>query len=317
MATYTKLSRDDAEAIARAHGLGAVERVEGVLAGSVNSNYLLRAGRQVFVRIYEAQDAAGVAFEWALLEHLADRGLAVPRRIRGPAPGEVRVQSKPTAVFERVGGHEVCQAMVDSPRVAAIGRWLASAHLATRDFELASDGRFGMQDVRRLLDEICALDRPELREATVVLQATLDEVRAHWPEDLPAGVVHGDLFRDNVRWRDLPPGEPPAIECVLDWESAARDAWVYDLAVTLLAWCCGDRLDGGLIQAMLSGYESVRPLTDPEREALPLALRSAAARFTVTRIVDFHLRESADQVKKDWRRFYQRLREVPGLALPF
>lgn len=279
--------------------------LEGVPAGSVNSNFLVdTTARRVFVRIYEEQEADGVAFEWALLDRLRAAGLPVPVRIAGPDPGVLRVAGKPTAVFELAGGHELCQRAVTPARARAIGALVARCHLAVRGLDLARCGRFTRADVRRRLEGVAALERPELREAVAVLRSTLDRLDAEWPPDLPGGVVHGDLFRDNVRWI----GDEVAV--VLDWESAADEAFVYDLAVTILAWCFGDELEPALVDAMRAGYESVRPLAPVEAAALPLALRAAATRFTVTRITDYHLRAGSAQVTKDWRRFYRRLLSV-------
>jgi len=312
VAIYTPLSLEDADRITRSHSLGGALEVTGILAGSVNSNYFVTSeSRQVFVRIYEEQDVEGVRFEWALLTHLREAGLPVPERVSGAEAGAVRVDGKPTAVFELVGGHEVCQKMVNPSRAHAVGAVMARTHVAVGSFGLSGEGRFGRADVRRRLEGIAKLGRPELSEAVATLEASLDHVDAKWPETLPSGVIHGDLFRDNVRWVD--DADPSKIACVLDWESAEPEAFVYDLAVSILAWCYGDRLERDCLDAMVAGYESVRPMGDAERAALPLALQAAAARFTVTRITDFHLRESGDQVKKDWRRFYERLLAVQRL----
>ncbi|MCA9605547.1 MAG: homoserine kinase [Myxococcales bacterium] len=307
MAIYTELPLGDAERLARAHGLGAALRVVGVPAGSVNSNFLVDTeARRVFVRIYEEQDVDGVALEWALLDHLRAGGLPVPTRVAGPDPGEIRVAGKPTAVFEVVGGEEVCQRMVDPARARAVGALLARSHAIGASFPHRRAGRFTRADVRRRLEGVATLDRPELREAVAVLFGTLDRLDAEWPSGLPSGVVHGDLFRDNVRW------EGDRVTCVLDWESAADDAYVYDLAVTTLAWCYGDGLDQALVTAMRAGHEAERALSPLEVTALPLALQAAATRFTVTRITDYHLRAEGAQVTKDWRRFYGRLLAVSG-----
>ncbi|HBQ14869.1 MAG TPA: homoserine kinase [Myxococcales bacterium] len=305
VAVYTPLPLRDADRLTRAHGLGQARAVEGVLAGSVNSNFFVEAERRVFARIYEEQERDGVAYEWALLSHLEAAGVPVPRRVRGPsdpAPGELRVAGKPTALFEVLGGEEVCQRMVTEARAEAVGRLLARCHAAARDFPERREGRFTLGDVRRRLEaEIAPLERPELREAVTLLRATLDEVDAAWDPGLPGGVIHGDLFRDNLRW------EGDAVVGVLDWESASDGLWVYDLAVTQLAWCYGDALSEPLLRAMERGYASVRPLEPAERRFLRIARLAAAARFTVTRITDYHLREGSEQVKKDWRRFRDRL----------
>lgn len=308
VAVYTPLPHEEADRIARAHGLGAARRVRGVIAGSVNSNYFVETDRRrVFVRIYEDQEVEGVAYEWALLTHLLERGLPVPQRVEGPAPGELRVAGKPVAAFEVLEGDEVCQAMVDVGRARAVGGILASAHRAGSSFGRPRAGRFGTEDVRESLREIVALDRTELREATRDLAAALDRVDAEWDDTLPSGVIHGDLFRDNLRWNG------DAIAGILDWESASDGAFVYDLAVTILAWCFGAAMDWELARAMVAGYEAERSLEASERAALPLALESAAARFTITRITDFHLRDAGGkQITKDWRRFHARLLAARG-----
>lgn len=308
MAVYTELSIEDAARVARAHGLGEAREVHGVLAGSVNSNFLLDTDRgRFFARIYEEQDTDGVAYEWALLAHLGAAGLPVPRRVEGPGPGSLRIAGKPTAVFEVIHGEEVCQRLVDAERAAAVGSLLARAHRATATFEERREGRFTRADVRRRLEEVAALGRPELGEAVGTLRATLDEVDAAWDRTLPSGVIHGDLFRDNVRW------EGQRIVGALDWESASDGLFVYDLAVAILAWCYGDAPQWPLAAAMVGGYASVRPLEPDEGAFLRTALMAAAARFTTTRITDYHLREGSTQVKKDWRRFYDRLGAVRAL----
>lgn len=310
MAVYTELSLAHADEIARAHGLGAASAVEGVLAGSVNSNFFVdtEAGRR-FVRVYEEQAVEGLRYEHALLTHLADAGLPVPRVVPGPPPGALRVAGKPIAVFEVIGGDEICQAGVTPDHTRSVGEFLARTHLAAQSFAVRKAGRFGRPQIRERLEGIAALGRPELAEAVPALFTTLDELDATENPDLPRGVIHGDLFRDNVRW------ETGVIVGALDWESASDGPYVYDLAVAMLAWCYGDTLEERLWRAMIDGYASLRPLGGEELAGLRHALIGAATRFTVTRITDFHLRADSAQVSKDWRRFWSRLQAVRQLDL--
>jgi homoserine kinase type II len=155
---------------------------------------------------------------------------------------------------------------------------------------------------------VAALDRAELRDGVRVLFATLGEVDASWDASLPGGVIHGDLFRDNLRWED------DRIVGVLDWESASDGLLLYDLSVTMLAWCFDDHMRWDLARAMFDGYRSTRELEPRERSFVRTALLAAAARFTVTRITDYHLREGSAHVKKDWRRFLARLEAVRALS---
>ena len=301
MASFTKLGADDGARIAHEHDLGACLGVTPIAAGTVNSNYFLDTSRgRVFVRLYEQQDADGVAYEWELLEHLGRHGVPLPRRVEGPAPGALRIAGKPVAVFEAVVGEDLCQAQVTSERARSVGEALARASVAGADFPTRREGRFTFADIVRLLDVAAAARRDELREPIARLRALQAELTASAPA-LPRGVVHGDLFRDNVLWRD------DRVVALLDWESASDGVVIYDLAVTLLAWCCGDVLDWTLARALVQGYRTVRPISDAEWEGLHWCLRAGCLRFASTRLVDVYLKDSYPPTYKSYARFLLRL----------
>lgn len=307
MAVYTMLSRDDAGRVAEAHDLGAVRGIHPVPAGTVNTNYLLTTEfAEVFVRIYEHQDTDGVAYEWALLEHLVEAGLPVPHRVAGPGPGVLRVSGKPTAIFEVVGGIELCQARVRPVHAHAVGRFLGRAHLATRDFRLRRESRYGLLPIRGRLawgrGEARRLGRDDLLDAITRLERATDELLSAEAPEVERGVIHGDLFRDNARWS----GE--SLLSVLDWESASDGPLVYDLAVAILAWCFDDAMNWELARALVAGYLEERTLPSSERAALRVFLRFACIRFAATRITDIALRPAAsERPTKDYRRFLARL----------
>jgi homoserine kinase type II len=302
MAALTHLDQQAGERIARAHGLGACLSVLPIAAGTVNSNYFLdtESGR-VFVRVYEQQETDGVAYEWALLDHLQRHGVAVAERVHGPAAGELRESGKPIAVFRTVDGEDLCQARVTHERCRTVGAALARAAVAGCSFPDVRAGRFGLADVQKLHAVARAAQRPELALPLSRLEALADELARTLPADLPRGVVHGDLFRDNVLWQ----GE--RLVALLDWESASDGVLIYDLAVTILAWCCGDALDLGLARALCEGYASVRPPGDAEWLALRDQMRMGCLRFATTRITDVTLRGTYPPGYKDYRRFLQRL----------
>jgi len=303
MAVFTPMPPPDADRLARAHGLGALREAIPVPAGSVNSNFFLEteAGR-FFARIYEEQGADGVAYEWSLLAHLAAHGVPVPARVEGPGPGELTIAGKPTAVFAIAGGTETCQAGVSPGRAEAVGALLARAHCAAASFGQRRAGRFGLARIAERLVGI-RTERAGVGDAIARLARTLPELGAAEQDGMPTGVIHGDLFRDNVRW------EGDAIACVLDWESASDGALAYDLAVAMLAWCFGDAMRWDLAEAMAAGYVGERPLEPIERAALRDLLRAGCVRFATTRITDYELRETPgfERVQKDYRRFLARL----------
>lgn len=302
MATFTAVARSDGQRIADAHGLGRCTQVLPIAAGTVNSNYFLETSSgRVFVRVYEQQEVEGVAYEWALVDHLASHGVALPRRIAGPAPGQVRVGGKPVAVFACVHGDELCQRQVTPVFARHAGRALASAAHAGESFPIIRAGRFTLAHVRALHEQARAARRPELHEALSRLEGLANELEERLPVGLPRGVVHGDLFRDNVLWQ----GEQ--VVALLDWESASDGVLVYDLAVTLLAWCCGDTFDWTLARALVSGYSEQRALSGSEWDALWWHMRMGCLRFATTRISDVYLKDRAKDGYKDYRRFLMRL----------
>jgi homoserine kinase type II len=125
---------------------------------------------------------------------------------------------------------------------------------------------------------------------------------------LSQGVVHGDLFRDNVLWQG------DRLVALLDWESASHGTIVYDLAVTMLAWCCGDQLDWSLGKAMVAGYQRERPLGREEWAGLWWSMRLACLRFATTRITDVYLKGTYPPGYKNYQRFLQRLDMVETLT---
>lgn len=309
MAVYTKISSEEARAVARAHLLGECFGVEPIAAGSVNTNYFLNCDRgRYFLRIYEEQEPAGVAYEWSLLSHLRQRGVPVPERVSGPLPGDVTVAGKPTALFSLIGGSETCQRGVTVARAFAVGRALGQCHVGGADFPQRQRSRFDLTWLGQQLLEIERRKRPELVPSVELLRISLEEA-ARAPA-VVTGVIHGDLFRDNVRW------EGDTIVGLLDWESASDGVLAFDLMVTLLAWCFGDTLDWPLARALVDGYQTQRALGRDEKLSLRAWGIAAATRFSITRILSYHLREDAigERVVKDYRRFIQRLELIRSLS---
>jgi homoserine kinase type II len=314
MATLTPLPLEDARRLGAAYGLD-VTSVRGIPAGSVNSNYALTLGDggQVFLRVYEEQQAASAAGEARLLAHLAERGVKTPRprplvTDAGDAAGGFIAEhaGKPVAVFPWIEGDSLCQKRVTPNAARKLGAALAEVHLAGDSFEGAPASRFGAAQLASRLRGLEAMS----------LDAELSAVVARLGEDLARtadrsspgqGLIHGDLFRDNVLWQD---GE---ISALLDFESASIGSRPFDLMVTILAWCFGDTLDHELVRSLAGGYTAVRPLPEDEAAALHAEGSFAALRFSITRITDFELRPRGSGVYKDYRRFLARgaaLREL-------
>lgn len=332
MAILTALDLPGAQAIGRRYGLTVVE-VRPVLAGSVNSNYALvhsggerapsipsaAGGAQVFLRIYEEQDAQSARGEAALLDHLCAGGVRTPRPIATDGGDFISEHAgKPVAIFPWCEGQGSCQAGVTAERARKVGEALARVHLAGATFQGGSKSRFDMQALRGRLEHLKhqPLDA-RLRVVTLDLGAALDRSLTMPPPPAESqGIIHGDLFRDNVLW-----DAEGNLAALLDFESASRGSFAFDLMVTVLAWCYAGPTQGAdahfeieLARAMVAGYAAVRPIPEAERARFWAEARFAAARFTITRITDFELRPRGVGVFKDYRRFLGRLRAIEALG---
>jgi homoserine kinase type II len=312
MAVLTPVTRDDADALARAYDLGPLESIAGIAAGSVNSNFAIRiGGSRVFLRLYEEQDFAGAERETAMLERLAAAGVPTPAPLRRADSKLVSVaRGKPAALFPWRDGDMRCQASVRAEDTRLVGEALARVHCAGAS-EVGAQGRFGYEDLLLRLETIARSGRGEFAALAPSLREALN--RAHRDRDpsLPRGLTHGDLFRDNVLW-----DADGRVAALLDFESACDGTYAYDLMVTVLAWCVGDDLDPRLASSMREGYEAVRPLSRAERRGLLAEGRFACLRFTITRITDYALRAPTTEprVVKDWRRFQMRFDKLEALG---
>jgi homoserine kinase type II len=285
--------------------------IAGIARGTVNSSYeVTLPGGRVFVRLYEEQDLAGARAEAARLSLLASRGVRTPaplaRRGRTGNEGFIgQLGGKPAAVFPWCDGDMRCLASVTQQDGLRVGEALARLHLAGADCP-RSPGRFEPADLRLRLARVAAASDPALAAEAAPLEAKL----ATWVERrdarLPRGLVHGDLFRDNVLWL-----EDGTISALLDFESASDGALAYDLMTTILAWSYRDTLDLGVARSIAEGYERVRPLAAAERRGLLAEAAIVAIRFTTTRLTDDALRAIETgrprRADKDYRRFLQRL----------
>jgi homoserine kinase type II len=319
MACLTPLSLSEAQRAGAEYGL-RIERVWPLDAGSVNSNFRFDCalGEQAFGRIYEEQGVGGAEAEIRLLHELA--GLGVPTtapvlRLDGRLVGAVA--GKPFALYPWVNGEWLCHQRLRPVHCRALGRALAQVHLATPRLSNVPQGRFGMPQIRERLAFV-RREAPHFESDVRLIEGRIDRYEAERDGTLAVGLVHGDLFRDNVLWElqpDAPSGEPK-IAALLDFESASLGVFVYDLMVCILAWCFTSTLDLARVNALLDGYEELRPLNAAERAATTVEGKAVCLRFATTRITDFAMRTvEGGTPKRDYRRFLLRYEELNGGAM--
>ncbi len=284
MAVYTEIGNEDLEAFIASYGLGEVLTCKGIAEGVENTNYLVATERGRFIlTLYEKRvNAQELPFFLSLMEHLAARGLTCPTPVRDLEGRNLReLAGRPAALVTFLEGLSVRRPSPEHCR--EVGAALAHLHLAAADFTGRRRNGLGLADWRPLFQRFAAQAdgiRPGLRGT---IAGELTYLEAHWPQHLPQGVIHADLFPDNVFFLH------DQLSGLIDFYFACTDALAYDVAVCLNAWCF--EADGAFNitkgRGLLRGYEGVRPLTGPERAALPVLARGSALRFLLTRAYDW------------------------------
>lgn len=278
MSAYITLSREALEAFLQHYAIGRPLAWQAILNGIINSNYCLQTEQGEFVlTLFESQTAAELPPYLALMTGLAEHGLPCPRPL-ADCNGKLLglLHDKPTMLTGKLPG-----ASVNDPTAQqcfTLGAALAKIHQTGQKLPALAPNPNGLAWFLTSAEQLCPrLDRDSAQLLSDELAYQIAQNHTH----LPQGLVHGDLFRDNVLFEDQ------ELSGLLDWYDAFVDAWLYDVAVTINDWCVA--ADGALqmtrYTALLEGYNGVRLLNDAEQQALPAMLRAAALRFWLSRLL--------------------------------
>ena len=284
MAVYTEVSDEDLRCFVAEYDIGRVISCKGIAEGVENSNFLLQTDRKAFIlTIYEKRvKADDLPFFLDLMEYLALSGVACPTPLHGRDGCALRTLcGRPAAVVTFLTG--ICPKRVTPAHCFALGEALAKLHLAGKNYPKVRHNTLSVSNLRPLFEVEAKRANSFLPGLADEIRQELDHLEKWWPAALPSGIIHADLFPDNVFFHD------EQISGVIDFYFACNDFLAYDLAVCLNAWCFES--DGAFNvtkgQWLLSAYNRVRPLTEIEIATLPLLARGAAMRFLLTRLYDW------------------------------
>ena len=306
MAVYTDVSTDDLARFLTRYDIGELFSYKGIAEGVENSNFLVHTSKGYFIlTLYEKRVAEGdLPFFIGLMEHLAARGFNCPQPVKtkdGAALGVLA--GRPAAIVTFLDGLWIRKPGVG--HCAAVGEALAKLHLAGGDFAMKRPNALSVESWRPLFEHAGPRGdtvRPELCNEIV---GELDVLEKSWPRGLPQGVIHADLFPDNVFFLG------DRLSGLIDFYFACTDTLVYDVAICLNCWCFEPDHSFNVTKgrALLKAYQAVRPLSKAECDALPVLARGAAMRFLLTRLVDWLAVPEGALVKpKDPLEYYRKLR---------
>lgn len=288
MAVFTNVSEADLSAWLTNYSLGDLLELQGISEGIENTNYFVTTSHGRFVlTLFEKLTADELPFFLNLMAHLAQQGIPCPAPMADHRNRYLgTLNGKPACIATRLSGASVIQPT--AAQCAAMGAMLGKMHSAGLSFkEQMPDPRGAAwraeaaQQIMRFLPD----------EDAVMLKSEV-ELHARPMTEIPQGVIHADLFRDNVLM------EGDRVGGLVDFYFACSGTLLYDVAITVNDWCMGPdaRLDEGRTRAMLKAYNAARPFTAKEAEMWPLALRVAALRFWISRLYDLHLPREGELV---------------------
>ncbi|MCY3830305.1 MAG: homoserine kinase [Rhodospirillaceae bacterium] len=314
MAVYTQVADDELAAFLGAYDIGAPVSYKGIAEGVENSNYFLQTERGSFIlTLYEKRvDPADLPFFLGLMDHLAARDIACPTPIHACDGEALRtLAGRPAAIISFLQG--VSPRRVDIRHCAPLGGALAGMHLAADGFGMARPNALSLAGWRPLFDR-CGPRAHEVQNGLAgEIEQELEFLEENWPADLPTGVIHADLFPDNVFFLG------DRVSGLIDFYFACNDYFAYDLAICINAWCFEKDGSFNVTKArhMLNAYRAVRPFSAAELAAIPVLLRGGALRFLLTRLHDwlFHP-EGALVTPHNPLEYHRKLRFHQGVKRP-
>lgn len=306
MAVYTDVADEDLAAFISGYEIGGLLSFKGIAEGVENSNFLLHTEAGYFIlTLYEKRvDPNDLPFFLHLMQHLAEREISCPTPV--PArDGKLlgTLAGRPAAIVTFLDGM-----WVKRPRPEhcdGLGGGMAALHMAGADFGMTRENALSVSGWRPLFEQCGTRSDSVAPGLSEEISKELAFLEAAWPEDLPTGVIHADLFPDNVFFL------ANKLSGLIDFYFACTDAFAYDVAICLNAWCF--EIDGSFnvtkARALLNGYTRVRPLSDREFEMLPILARGSALRFLLTRLYDWlSVPEGALVTPKDPLEYLRKLR---------
>lgn len=294
MAVYTKISTSQLDTLLLEYDIGKATSLREIEEGVENTNYFLDTDKGRYIlTIYEKRvNEEDLPFYLNLMRHLASKKIPCPLPIQA-RNGELisKINKRPCAIVSFLDGKSTRG--IKNEHIKELGDNVARMHLAAGDFKMKRENNFSLKrwnEMFRPLKDKCDIVKNGLSSE---IEENLDFINSNWPKNLPSGVIHADLFPDNVFYKNQ------KLVGIIDYYFACNDAFMYDLVICMNSWCFEQSNDFNVTKAkiLLNSYNKVRPISEKELDALPILAQGAALRFLLTRLHDWINRVDGALVK--------------------
>lgn len=315
MSVYTPVQIKDLEPVTHARSLGQPLHLEGIAQGIINSNFRLTTERGTFILtlVENPEEARALPFVMQLLEKLGTENIPVPIPIKdNRGQSQFTLAGRPAVLVTLLEG--VSPNPPNPEQCRQLGSWLGHIHIHGSTLPIDQPDAMGHETWEKMLQRLSATLDPIDQDIIAWFKGELLWLRQHWlPLHLPTGLCHSDLFPDNTLF------DGNRLTGIIDFYSACHGPWLYDLAISLCSWCFDDSGDPfpEKIQALLAGYDQIRPRLPSEHDHLTTACRAAAFRFSLSRFYDHCFPKfGATVTRRNPESFMARLRTLQTTPLP-
>ena len=298
MSVYTIIEESELTNFLSNYNVGELVDYQGISDGIENTNYFVNTSRGRFVlTIFEQHSFEEMQYYLNLMHHLADHNVPSANPVADKQGRYLsHFKDKPIALVERLNGGSIIETSVN--HCQQLGMAMGKMHSAGLSFDTRQVNPRGpawcQQTAHKVIEILSANEQNMLDEEVHFQKADFNNFGRH--ADLPRGVIHADLFRDNALWDDS--GDGSNFSGIIDFYYSCDDVLLYDLAVTANDWCSNENfsLNKDKVIALLTHYNNFRPLADKEQEYWPAMLRAGALRFWLSRLYDKHFPRAGELV---------------------
>lgn len=314
MAVYTNVSDHQLNAFLSAFDLGEPKSFKGIAEGVENTNFLLETekGRYILTLYEKRVNKNDLPFFLDLIDHLSNSGIICPTPLRDNDGKSLRTcAGRPAALFTFLDGLSI--RWPTAHHCGELGKAMAKFHKSGLEFKGTRENSFSVEGMQKFYTAIEGDINSIAPNLVTLIETELEFLKNKWPSNLPEGIIHADLFPDNVFFLN------EEVSGLIDFYFACTDYLILDIAITLNAWCFEKDVSYNVTKAsrLLSAYSKVRPITDEELEVLPIIARAAALRFLLTRTNDWLvINEGALVAKKDPMEYVRKLKFHQSIINP-